>query len=305
MLWLTRFFERLMERYQGPEGDAFALEELAPVAARLLPRGARVLEVGCGYGRNLAALAGLPARLVAGAEPDAAELDQARRRLAGLAPEARCRVALVRQERFRLPFADRSFGLVVLWQVLEHVFDAGEKRRVLAEALRVLADGGHLLVETPNLWFPFDYHDNRLPFVHWTGARRLREWLTWRVRGSRFRPSEYVSLPRLERLLREAAPGARFTRATRLYLRRGYGEALRSLGGTHVGLKRLLLVLLGPVHAVLAPFGASADLFLPSLRVAWRVEKDGGGSGEATRAAELSGFATQSRGISTQHERAR
>ena len=273
MLWLTRFFQHLNERYVGPEGDAFALEELAPVAGRFLPAGGRVLEVGCGYGRNVAALAILPARLVVGADPSRGELGKARERLADLASEARARVALVRQEPLRLPFADGSFDLVVLWQVLEHVFDRGDKRRVLAESVRVLRSGGHLLVETPNQWFPFDYHDNRLPFAHWTGSRRLREWLTWRVRGMRYTPSEYVSLPGLGRLLRRAAPGARFTRATRIYFAAGYGEAWRSLGGTQVPLKRALLALLAPAHFALAPFGWSADLFLPSIRVVWKVEK--------------------------------
>jgi len=278
MLSLRRFFERLEERYAGPEGDAFALRELAPVAARFLPRDGRVLEAGCGYGRNLVALSTLPARLVAGAEPSAAELDRARARLAGLAAEARARVALVRQERVRLPFADGSFDLVVLWQVLEHVFDDAGRVGLLAELVRVLKDGGHLLIETPNAWFPFDYHDNRLPFAHWTGAPRLREWLTWHVRGTRFPPSRYVSLPGLGRLLRRAAPGARFTKATRVYLAAGYVGAWRALDGTQVGLKRVLFVLLAPAHAVLSLVGAGADLLLPSLRVVWRVEKGGGGA---------------------------
>lgn len=273
MAWLKRHFRTLDDRYHGPEGDAFAVEELQPVARRFLPADGRALEVGCGYGRNLAAMAALPAALVAGADPDAGQLDRARGRL-GTRPEAeRARVALVRQEPFRLPFRDAAFDLVVLWQVLEHVLGPGAKQRLLAECLRVLRPGGHLLVETPNLWFPVDYHDNKLPFVHWTGSPRLREWITWRVRGERYAPSEYASLPGLERLLRRAAPGARFTRATRLYFAGGFGEAWRGLGGTQVGLKRAVFAALAPAHALLSLLGSSADLLLPSLRVVWRVEK--------------------------------
>ncbi|MGH7730931.1 MAG: hypothetical protein ACRENJ_06725, partial [Candidatus Eiseniibacteriota bacterium] len=64
-MWLlSRHFRDLNRRYHGPEGDAFAMEELVPVARRFLPEGGRVLEVGCGYGRNLVALAGLPAGVV-------------------------------------------------------------------------------------------------------------------------------------------------------------------------------------------------------------------------------------------------
>ena len=181
------------------------------------------------------ALAGLPAGLVAGTDPDAAELTRARERLAARPAAERARVALVRQEPFRLPLRDGSFDLVVLWQVLEHVLGPDAKQRLLAECLRVLRPGGHLLVETPNQWFPVDYHDNKLPFAHWTGSPRLREWLTWRVRGMRYAPSEYVSLPGLERLLRRAAPGARCARATRALLRRrlrrGVARAGRHPGG--------------------------------------------------------------------------
>ena len=273
MAWLNRHFRRLDDRYHGAEGDAFAREELQPVARRFLPEGGRLLEVGCGYGRNLAALAGLPAGLVAGTDPDAAELARARERLAARPAGERARVTLVRQEPFRLPLREGSFDLVVLWQVLEHVLGADAKRRLLAECLRVLRPGGHLLVETPNQWFPVDYHDNKLPFAHWTGSPRLREWLTWRVRGMRYAPSEYVSLPGLERLLRRAAPDARCVRATRVYFADGFAEAWRGLGGTQVGLKRVVFAALAPAHALLAPFGGGADLLLPSLRVVWRVEK--------------------------------
>jgi SAM-dependent methyltransferase len=270
---LGRHFRALDGRYHGPEGDAFALEELRPVAERFLPAGGRALEVGCGYGRNLVALASLPAGLVAGADPEAAQLGRARERLRERPAAERARVALVRQEPFRLPFAAGAFDLVVLWQVLEHVLGPGAKQRLLAECVRVLRPGGHLLVETPNLWFPVDYHDNKLPFAHWTGSARLRTWLTWRVRGERYAPSEYVSLPGLERLLRRAAPEARCTRATRLYFADGFAGAWRSLGGTQVALKRIIFAALAPAHALLSLGGGSADLLLPSLRVVWRVEK--------------------------------
>ncbi len=280
---LQRHLENLNDRYHGPEGDTFALEELAPVARRFLPEGGRVLEVGCGYGRNLVALASLPATLVAGSDPSGGELLRARERVAGMAGRRAREVALVRQSTRQLPFGDGRFDLVVLWQVMEHVFGRDAKVRVLAECVRVLRDGGHLLIETPNQWFPFDYHDNKLPLVHWTGSTKLREWVTWRVRGQRYHPSEYSSLPGLERLLREGSPGACFTRATRVYFAEGYGAAWRDLAGTQVGMKRLVFAALAPAHAVLRPFGWSADLFLPSLRVVWRVDRRAAAAGVAAR----------------------
>lgn len=275
MRWLTRHFQALDAIYRGPAGDALALQELAPVAGRYLPPGGRALEVGCGYGRNLVALASLEAALLVGCDPSPAQLRRARERLAPLAPAQRGRVGLARQEPFRLPFREGAFDLVVLWQVLEHVGPRRAKARVLAEAVRVLRPGGHLLIETPNQWFPVDYHDNQMPFLHWTGPAALREWLTWKVRGERYAPSQYLSLRGLQRLLREAPGVAGLERASRIAFARGFGEAWRALGGTQVPLKRVIMVLLAPVHALLAPFGGTADAFLPSLRVVFRVEKAG------------------------------
>jgi hypothetical protein len=66
-------------------------------------------------------------------------------------------------------------------------------------------------------------------------------------------------------------------RATRIYFAASYGEAWRRLGGSQRRLKRVLFAVLAPIHAVLAAFGGSADLVMPSLRVVWRVEKGGAG----------------------------
>src|SRR6185503_6290541 len=118
---LTKTFDELVARYHGPEGDAFAIEELTPVAERFLPQGGRVLEVGCGYGRNLVALSAVPGARVVGCDPAMDQLERAKVRTAALPPERAQRISLARQEPFRLPFRDGTFDLVVLWQVLEHV----------------------------------------------------------------------------------------------------------------------------------------------------------------------------------------
>jgi len=276
---LSDFFRDLNARYHGPEGDAMAIHELAPVAERFAARGT-VLEVGCGYGRNLVALAATSARTIVGCDVQRAELERAaRERIAPLEPGSRRRVSLVRQEPWRLPFADGAFDLVVLWQVLEHVFARADKQRVIDECARVLRPGGHLLVETPNQWFPVDYHDNRIPFAHWILPRAAREWLTWKVRGQRYYPSQYLSLRGYEDLLRRAPTVAGVTRATRFYFAPGWSEAYRTLGGTQVGLKRLIFLAVAPLHWALSRFGSTADHVLPSLRVVWRVEKRPGAAG--------------------------
>src|SRR5262249_52397925 len=137
--------------------------------------------------------------------------------------------ALVVQPADRLPFRDDAFDLVVLWQVLEHVIGADAKRALVAESVRGLKSGGHLRVEAPNQWFPVDYHDNRLPLVHWLLGFGAREWLTWKVRGERYHPSEYLSLPALTRLVR-AAPGVRrVTKTTAVYFADALGTAWREM----------------------------------------------------------------------------
>jgi len=281
---LSPFFRRLNARYHGPEGDAFALDELTPVAERFVA-GGTVLEVGCGYGRNVVALAATSARMVVGCDPQRAELERAaRERVAPLPESSRRRISLVRQDPWKLPFADGSFDLVVLWQVLEHVFHRDEKQRVLDECTRVLKSGGHLLVETPNQWFPIDYHDNRVPFAHWVLTRAGREWLTAKIRGQRYYPSQYLSLRGYEQLLRRAPSVARIERATTFYFARSWSEAYRDVSGTQVGWKRIFFLQIAPLHFVLRMFGSTADHFLPSIRMVWRVTKVAAGAGRPSAA---------------------
>lgn len=274
-MWiLSRFFRDLNARYHGADGDAFAIEELSPVVERFASAGS-VLEVGCGYGRNLVAVAATSARTIVGCDVQRGELERAaRERIEPLEPLSRRRVSLVRQEHWRLPFADEAFDLVILWQVLEHVFRRDEKQRVISECVRVLRPGGHLLIETPNQWFPVDYHDNRIPLAHWILPRAGREWLTEKVRGQRYYPSQYLSLRGYERLIRSAPGAGSVRRATGFYFAPGWGEAYRNLGGTQVPLKRLIFLAVAPLHFVLRLFGSTADHVLPSIRVVWRVGKE-------------------------------
>jgi len=272
---LNQHFKDLVGRYHGPEGDVFALEELLPVARRFLTPESRVLEVGCGYGRNLVALAHLDPRLVVGSDVDRGELVRAaERRGGGVTPERRERIALVQQEPKRLPFKDDSFDFIVLWQVLEHLFGEELKQTVVSECVRVLKPGGHILVETPNQFFPVDYHDNKLPFVHWVLPLPAREWLTHRVRGMKYHPSEYVQLFSCEKLLRRAPRVRRIEKRTRVYFASSYAEAWRGLAGTQVAAKRVVFAAAWPFHVAARLFGSSADLVLPSLRAVWRIEKD-------------------------------
>jgi SAM-dependent methyltransferase len=72
-----------------------------------------------------------------------------------------------------LPFTDRSFDVVVLNEVIEHVTDDA---RTVAECVRVLRPGGRLVIYAPNRLYPFETHGiylgrryvfRLIPFVNW------------------------------------------------------------------------------------------------------------------------------------------
>ncbi len=101
----------------------------------------RVLDVGGGTGRVAQFLK--PARLVVVADLSVAMLRFAQRKK-GIHPTAALAEAL--------PFAPGSFERVVMVDALHHLFD---QRDAVAELWRVLAPGGRLIIEEPDLAHPF------------------------------------------------------------------------------------------------------------------------------------------------------
>ncbi len=105
---------------------------------------ARVLDVGCGTGRLAERLAGAPAvRRVVGCDFSAGMLAHAAERLAPAARAAPGRVALVRGDATRLPFADAGFDAAVSTEAF-HWFP--DQDAALRDLYRVLRPGGRLLL---------------------------------------------------------------------------------------------------------------------------------------------------------------
>ena len=119
------------------------------------PHPGRVLDAGCGTGRNVVEYADLGQ--VTGIEPSPAAVDYCRRR--GLDNVVEASVE-------SLPFEDGSFDLIFASDVLEHLDDHVVGMR---ELRRVVADGGWFIATVPAyqwLWSSHDdSHHHRLRFT--------------------------------------------------------------------------------------------------------------------------------------------
>ena len=107
-----------------------------------LPKGAKILDVGCGTGEHLARAAKKGLKPF-GVEPAPSMLDFARRNVA--TADLRQGVAT------DLPFDDGEFDLVIMVEVLRYL-DRPDTETALREARRVLKPGGLLFVTLVNRW---------------------------------------------------------------------------------------------------------------------------------------------------------
>jgi len=124
--------------------------------------GARVLDIGCGLGVYVRKFREFSDRVVG--------IDIDRKRLV---TGARTTPGLMLSASESLPFRDGAFDVVVLNEVIEHVRD---DRATVAEALRVIRAGGHIVIYAPNRAFPFETHGiylgerfvfGNIPLVNW------------------------------------------------------------------------------------------------------------------------------------------
>lgn len=142
----------------------------------------RVLDCGCGAGEYVLALNTLGADAW-GVEFDAVKVCQFKRSH----PESD-RVQVGDLER--IAFADNSFDVALLNEVLEHVPD---DRQALREVNRVLRPRGTLIVFSPNRFYPFESHGVGLkgggklppatPFVPYLPVRFGRKYLNYWARN--------------------------------------------------------------------------------------------------------------------------
>ena len=133
-----------------------------------LPPGARVLDAGCGSGRNMVELQRYGS--VTGIELSSPSVQAARERGVGEVLEGSV---------LEMPFADGSFELAVSLDVVEHLED---DVAALRELRRVVAPGGRLLVTVPAyqwLWSRHDvlnHHHRRYSRATLVGAAQRGGW---------------------------------------------------------------------------------------------------------------------------------
>ena len=109
--------------------------------AQRFAAGKRVLDAACGEGYGTAMLAGVAAHAV-GVDIDATSVAHAQARYAG-----RANLEYRQADVTQLPFADRSFDVVVSFETLEHL---AAQEQLLREFSRVLADDGVLVLSSPD-----------------------------------------------------------------------------------------------------------------------------------------------------------
>ena len=134
---------RAEERHWWYRGRRSVLDTV--IAGLGLPQHARILDAGCGSGRNMVELARLGS--VTGIELSQTSVAVARARAVG---------EVIEGSVLEMPFADGQFDLAVSLDVIEHLED---DLAALRELRRTIAPGGALLVTVPAYQWLWSGHD--------------------------------------------------------------------------------------------------------------------------------------------------
>jgi SAM-dependent methyltransferase len=119
-----------------------------------------VADIGCGSGRWLLEFAQWEASDIHGIELDEVRLQRAKERM----PAADLHAGDARQ----LPWSDNAFDLVSHFTLFSSILNAGIKKQIATEMLRIVKPAGLIL------WFDFRFNNPRNPGVRGIGANEIR-----------------------------------------------------------------------------------------------------------------------------------
>jgi len=206
--------------------------------------GKRILDIGCGVGAFVRRLREFSPE-VYGVDVDAQRVTEGAREVPNL--------ALAVGEH--LPFADKTFDVVLLHEVLEHVTD---DQGTLREAGRVLAPGGRVVIFCPNRLYPLETHGVFLGRRYVFGNIPLVNYLPDSLRGRLVPHARAYTMGGLRRLYRRAG----LRPLVHTYIFPGFDH----LGARRQWLGRALPALLHPLEATpLRIFGLSHFVVLEKV----------------------------------------
>jgi SAM-dependent methyltransferase len=260
--------------YRETRGRLF----LDPLLAYLRRTGAQdlsVLEVGCSFGHITEYLAAQPlVRDIRTFDTDAAFASIVQVKVEEMHLGRVREVRLFSNEETRtLPYPDKTFDLVLVLGVVEHLPVKG-RRQIVDEYYRVLAPGGHIaILDTPNRFFPLETHSVGLPLVQWLPAR-LAFAYSKLARPRRFRAVDYAEFVAdgtgwRNASLAECLPSSGLAGLDDVSEEAGYGwRFFRDTARSRT--RRSLLPAFGLVCAGLRRLGLSPSLALPYLNLVLR-----------------------------------
>ena len=217
---------------------------------------ATVLDVGAGYGWLSIALTGeIGCRVIA------VDFDGARLRAAQMIADilgVASRIDFATASVGALPLPDESVDVTFCIEVLEHVQRDPSAPRNLARVTK-----GHIVLTTPNRWFPVIAHDTRLPLCHWLPMPLRQGYARIFGRTDRENDNLFWSAPQLERGLRGFTRSSRWMHYPSLQdFLDTYPHYMPFQGGKWVD---RLPALRKAYYRLASPLGSSSRYVLPTL----------------------------------------
>ena len=128
------------QAYWDRQADSanFTLELNHGRLTELVPTSARILDLGCGYGRTLRSLHALGFTELAGLDPSGKMIDRARQNL----PEAEARLI----QGYPTDLEDNAYDAVLVVAVLTCIPRDNDQRSLIVEILRITRPGGLIFV---------------------------------------------------------------------------------------------------------------------------------------------------------------